>query len=81
MISIIFSVLELIILVDCILSWVPSSSTDGIRDMLGTITRPLLEPFRELQYKLSPDLPLDLSPIFALIALRFIESLLYSILF
>lgn len=46
---------------------------------LNSITSPLLEPFRELQYKFLGDLPVDLSPVFAIIVIQVVERLLYII--
>ena len=49
-------------------------------NMIRSITAPILEPFRKLQYKFLGDTPIDISPIFAIIALGLIQKLVYILL-
>ncbi|WP_194190552.1 YggT family protein [Clostridium chrysemydis] len=79
-INLIFRALEVIIIVECLLSWVPSSTTQSIRESLNVITGPILEPFRQLQYKFLGDLPIDLSPIFAIVVLNVVQSLIIRLI-
>ena len=79
LISTIFRVLEVVIVVECLASWVIQDRSNEIMSFLHSITAPLLEPFRQLQYKFLGNLPIDLSPIFAIFAIQIVERLLYMI--
>lgn len=73
------NILELLILIECILSWIMPHSTNEYINILKSITNPILEPFRNLQYKVLGELPVDISPMFAILALIFVRKLLYII--
>ncbi|MGD2054191.1 MAG: YggT family protein [Gammaproteobacteria bacterium] len=60
------------IIVQAILSWINPDPYNPVSAILFSITRPVLQPFRQL---IKPIGGLDLSPLFALIALMFIERL------
>lgn len=79
LISTVLRVLEVIIVVECLASWIVQDKSNEIMRFLNSITSPLLEPFRELQYKFLGDLPVDLSPIFAIVVIQVVERLLYII--
>ncbi|MBD7910055.1 MULTISPECIES: YggT family protein [Clostridium] len=70
---------ELIIFIECILSWIIQDSRNEIMNLLRTITNPILEPFRRLQYKYFGNVGIDVSPIFALILLQMISRFLITI--
>ena len=58
------------IIIQAILSWINPDPYNPVSGVLFSITRPVLEPVRRL---IKPIGGLDLSPLFALIALMFIE--------
>jgi YggT family protein len=58
------------IIVQAILSWINPDPYNPVAGVLFSITKPVLQPFRRL---IKPIGGLDLSPLFALIALMFIE--------
>jgi YggT family protein len=60
------------IIIQAILSWINPDPYNPVSVVLFSITRPVLEPVRRL---IKPIGGLDLSPLFALIALMFIERL------
>jgi YggT family protein len=60
------------IIVQAILSWINPDPYNPVSALLFSITRPVLQPFRQL---IKPIGGLDLSPLFALIVLMFIERL------
>ena len=74
------NIYELAILLECLLSWVIQYQNNEIMNLLRSITNPLLEPFRRLQYKYFDGLPVDFSPILAISALEIIERVIYAIL-
>ena len=76
LISTFFRVLEVIIVIECLGSWIIQ---DRGNEFLNSITSPVLEPFRQIQYKFLGNLPIDLSPIFAIFAIQIVERLLYMI--
>ncbi len=75
-----FQIYMLLIVIWCIMSWIPrgSSTVDSIRDALGSLVEPWLNLFRRL---IPPFGGIDFSPIVALFALELIERLILSILF
>ena len=71
--------LELAVLVRVILSWANADPYNGFVRMVGAVTEPLLRPFRKVlpPWRLNG---LDLSPVFALLALFFIRMFLVRVL-
>ena len=76
-----FNVYELMIVVWCIMSWVPRGighgGIDSFRDALGTLVEPYLGFFRRLVPALGG---VDFSPILAIFALGIIERVVLSII-
>ncbi len=60
------------IIVQAILSWINPDPYNPVAGVLFSITRPVLQPFRRL---IKPIGGLDLSPLFALITLMFVERM------
>ena len=60
------------IIIQAILSWINPDPYNPVSGLLSSITRPVLEPFRRI---IKPVGGLDLSPLFALIALMFVQRL------
>lgn len=71
-IHIAFRVMEFLILVRVILSWMPLRRGNALTDFIYDVTEPLLAPFR----RLLPMGGLDFSPFLALIVLYLVETLL-----
>ncbi len=75
-ISTVFDVLTVLILVDVVASWIPALRESELIGQLQRLTDPVLEPFRRL---IPPQtLGIDVSPIAAIFALRFLERLVIS---
>lgn len=53
-----------------------TNSGNKFIDLLHSFVNPVLEPIRKLQYRLSPGLLLDFSPIFALIIINFLQRII-----
>ena len=70
---------ELLIIVWCVLSWIPtvSGTLADIKDVLGRIVSPYLDLFRSI---IPPMSGIDFSPIVAILALRLVERLVVGIL-
>lgn len=68
---------EVIIIIECVLSWIITDRSNEIMRTLRTITEPILKPFRELQYRLFGYSRLDLSPVFAIVLLNILQRLIY----
>jgi YggT family protein len=66
---------SLLMLVYVVMSWVGSGTYNPAAKVLGAIVEPVLEPFRRL---IPPIGGLDISPVFALLALEFVNRLLPS---
>jgi YggT family protein len=71
-----FGLLELAILLECIASWIPEIQGNKFISLIHNFTYPLLDPFRRLQDKFSPGLPMDFSPIIALFVIDLLKRLL-----
>jgi YggT family protein len=71
-----FSLLTLIIIIDCVASWVPQFQDNKIIRAIHEFIYPILEPLRRLQDKLMPGLPMDFSPLIAFALLNIIKRIL-----
>jgi YggT family protein len=65
----------LLILVYVVMSWVGQGAYNPVMSLLGAVAEPVLAPFRRL---IPPIGGLDLSPLFALLAVEFVNRLLPS---
>ena len=79
-IGLFFYFLEILIFVRIILSWLAMGYNSGIGRFLYTMTEPILGPVRDMVNKspLGGGFGLDFSPIFALILMRLVQTLLIS---
>ena len=77
----IFNVYEMLIVVWCLMSWVPRGigrgGVDAFRDALGMLVEPYLGVFRRF---IPPFGGIDFSPIIAIFALQIIERVVLSII-
>lgn len=77
----IFNVYEMLIVVWCLMSWVPRGvgrgGVDAFRDALGMLVEPYLGFFRRF---IPPLGGIDFSPIIAIFALQIIERVVLSII-
>ncbi len=72
------SLLQLAMLIRALMSWIPSLRGSALDGILYQITEPIIEPFRQLLWKI-PGLqgfPLDLSFLAAYITLNFLMGIL-----
>lgn len=75
-ISLLFRVIEFVIILECAFSWFNLDNTNGIMAILSSFTDPILKPFRIIQYKLFGDTRIDISPIFALIVFDILKTII-----
>ena len=64
-------VISFIIVIQCVLSWIPSIRMSKIYEALSIITDPIEEPIRQVQYRYV-SIPVDFSPLIAIQRLIFI---------
>lgn len=74
-----FKLLELAILLECIVSWIPQIQGNKFISIIHNFTYPLLEPFRKLQNRFISGLPMDFSPIIALFVIDLIKRILLQL--
>lgn len=78
--SLLFRILEFAILIDVVLSMIYPYGNNKYANMVKLITEPILSPLRKLQNKYINSLRIDLSPLFALLALDIIRNIIFSFL-
>jgi uncharacterized protein YggT (Ycf19 family) len=67
-----------LLLAYCLLSWI-LPPYHRVMAFLARFVDPLLRPIRNLQYRIFPRLPLDLSALFGFFALRLLDNLLFRL--
>lgn len=77
--DILFQSLYFALMARVLLSWIPHNPYNSIIQTLYHVTDPLLRPFQNIvpSYKIG----IDLSPIFAFLALGFIRKIVFQLLF
>lgn len=73
-IDLILSIFLFSIFIQAILSWVNPDPRNPVMNVLGSLTRPVLKPFRKL---IPPISGIDISPIFAIITIMFLKQSLH----
>ncbi len=71
LINFIFEILNLILIIRIILSWVPHNRYHPIINFIYEITEPILKPFRNM---INPIQGIDISPIIVFILLRLLRN-------
>jgi len=74
-----FEILTWLIIARVILSWIPHNPDHSVLRLLYEGTEPILAPFRKLMPK--GGLPLDLSPILALLVLQVLRQALIQMMY
>lgn len=75
-----FNLLELAILLEVILSWIPQIGNNKFVSTIHNFIYPMMEPLKGLQDRLIPGLPIDFSPILALFILDILKRLILGII-
>ena len=71
-------VISFIIVIQCVLSWIPSIRMSKIYEALSIITDPIEEPIRQVQYRYV-SLQIDFSPLIAILLIQLIQRLIFII--
>ena len=81
-VDICFFLLEMLILVRILLSWIVGYQGGSVMRLLYNLTEPILQPVRNMVDKspLGGGVGLDFSPVFALILLRLVKALLMALI-
>ena len=69
----IFEILNLVLIIRIILSWIPHNRYHPIINFIYEITDPILKPFRNM---INPIQGIDISPIIVFILLRLLRNLI-----
>ena len=81
-INILFNIIEILILVRIILSFLNINPYNTIGRLVYELTEPVLAPAREIIYKLGVNTGMfDFSPLLAILILRIISSIIKAIIF
>lgn len=73
-----FDVISFIIVIQCVLSWIPSIRMSKLYEALSIITDPIEEPIRKVQYRYV-SIPVDFSPIVAILLIQLLQRIVYII--
>lgn len=68
--------LELMILIRCVISFIPKLQYSAISDFVYSVTEPILHPIREMLYKHTNTGSFDFSPIIAYILIGWVYRLI-----
>ncbi|MBQ7953907.1 MAG: YggT family protein [Clostridia bacterium] len=79
MILVIFYLYELLIFARCILSFLPFYNR--LTEWVYMATEPILKPCRKLTDKFNINLPIDFSPLVAILLMRLIQEIFIRIVF
>ncbi|NEZ46365.1 YggT family protein [Clostridium niameyense] len=81
--NLLFKLLEVAILIDVFISWIPMSygKYNGFISFIRAFTKPFMEPFRKLQNRIFPNFMIDFSPIFALLLIDILRRIVYTFLY
>ncbi|WP_304681173.1 YggT family protein [uncultured Clostridium sp.] len=71
-----FTLLDISILAEVILSYIPSVRESNFYKILVSFNNPILSPFRTLQEKLFGSMMIDFAPLLAIVILNFISGIL-----
>lgn len=77
--DILFTIVEYAILLEVIFSWILQGKTNSFIEIVHTIAKPFMYPWRVLQEELMPNLMIDFSPIFALLGISLLRKIVYLI--
>lgn len=75
--SLIFKILYFLLVIRIVLSWFPTDPYNSFVTTLYQITDPILAPFRKLPLQIGM---IDLTPIFAFLAIGFLDHFIVGIL-
>lgn len=70
-----FTVLDISILAEVILSYIPNVRESNFYRILVSFNYPILQPFRKLQEKFFGNMMIDFAPLLAIIVLNFVSGL------
>lgn len=80
-IDFLFRIIETVLVIRVIISWLPLSGNNQFVNLLYRVTEPILSPIRKIINKtpLGNYVMFDLSPIFAFLAIGILRNILWSI--
>lgn len=80
LLNLLFTVLRFAILAEVVLSWIMQGRENKFTQIIHSISEPFMAPARKLQGKFINGLPIDFSPIIALLFLNIVENLIFTFL-
>lgn len=79
-ISKLINIVEILIIIDVILSFMPHLRSNELTRFIRKIVNPILEPCYRIQKSIIPNLPIDFSPAIAIFLLDILKKLIIYIL-
>lgn len=70
------SLVELLIVIDAIMSWFVRPRSNEVSRAIGIVVDPVLLPCSKLQSRIIANLPVDFSPVIAIILIEFGKTIL-----
>lgn len=80
LINFVINIYTFLIIARAIISWVNPDPYNQVVRILDRLTEPVLYPIRKLLWRVTGNLPMDFSPIIAIVLIRIVGSFLIRIL-
>jgi YggT family protein len=81
LINFVINIYTFLIVIRAIISWVNRDPYNPVVRMLDKFTEPILYPIRKLLWRVTGNMPIDFSPLIAIVLLRIVGSFLVRILY
>lgn len=73
-------IISFLILVRCIMTWVPGGTQNKIYEVICTLTNPIEEPIRSIMYKYMNG-PIDFSSVIAILLIQFVQKAIIMMMY
>lgn len=74
-----FNLVEILIVIDALSTFIMSPRSNPVTRAIGVIIDPILVPCYKLQQSIAPNLPIDFSPMIAIILIDIVKRMLISL--
>ena len=72
------NLLTWLIIIQCLMSWLPSARMSKPYEIISMVTEPLVGPIRDVLFRFI-DIPIDFSPVIAIFVIELLQRLIVTI--